>query len=169
MVTGEVVICMNSPFDRTPEHGNRKTGLRSAFILLVFAAVAAAACLAQQDAPAAAPSTPPAQATTSSSPAAADKKPDATPDNLAGNATAKTPDPVANETPEQRRQDAQIQARKNQLAVDTAKLLQLANELKAEMDKSSKDTLSVNVIKKADQVEKLAHKVRDEMKANLGN
>jgi FtsZ-binding cell division protein ZapB len=62
-----------------------------------------------------------------------------------------------------------MQERKNQLAVDTAKLLQLANELKAEMDKSSKDTLSVNVIKKADQVEKLAHKVREEMKANLGN
>jgi len=59
--------------------------------------------------------------------------------------------------------------RKKQLAADTAKLLQLANELKTEMDKSSKDTLSVNVIKKADQVEKLAHKVRDEMKATIGN
>jgi hypothetical protein len=51
-----------------------------------------------------------------------------------------------------------------QLAEDTAKLLILANELKAELDKSSKDTLSLGVIKKAEQVEKLAHKVRDEMK-----
>jgi hypothetical protein len=56
-----------------------------------------------------------------------------------------------------------------QLAEDTAQLLALANELKAELDKSSKDTLSLSVIKKADQVEKLAHKVRDEMKAILQN
>lgn len=58
-------------------------------------------------------------------------------------------------------------AKQKQLADDTAKLLQLANELKAEMDKSSKDTLSLNVMKKAEQVEKLAHKVRDEMMASL--
>ena len=56
-----------------------------------------------------------------------------------------------------------------QLADDTAKLLTLANELKAELDKSNKDTLSLSVIRKADQVEKLAHKVRDEMKASLQN
>jgi hypothetical protein len=56
-----------------------------------------------------------------------------------------------------------------QLADDTAKLLTLANELKAELDKSTKDTLSLNVIKKAEQVEKLAHKVRDEMKTSQRN
>ncbi len=56
-----------------------------------------------------------------------------------------------------------------QLADDTAKLLTLANELKAELDKSNKDTLSLSVIKKAEQVEKLAQKVRDEMKARLQN
>jgi len=37
------------------------------------------------------------------------------------------------------------------------------------MDKSTKDELSLSVIKKADQVEKLAHKVRDEMKLTMGN
>jgi hypothetical protein len=58
-------------------------------------------------------------------------------------------------------------AKQKQLADDTAKLLQLANELKAELDKSSKDTLSLSVMKKAEQVEKLAHKVRDEMMASL--
>lgn len=52
-----------------------------------------------------------------------------------------------------------------QLADDTAKLESLANELKAELDKSGKDTLSLSVIRKADQIEKLAHKVRSEMKA----
>jgi hypothetical protein len=59
--------------------------------------------------------------------------------------------------------------KQKQLADDTAKLLQLANELKAELDKSSKDTLSLSVMKKAEQVEKLAHKVREEMKASLTN
>ena len=59
--------------------------------------------------------------------------------------------------------------KQKQLADDTAKLLQLANELKTELDKSSKDTLSLSVMKKAEQVEKLAHKVRDEMKASLGD
>jgi hypothetical protein len=67
------------------------------------------------------------------------------------------------------KQELQNQQRKDQLAADTAKLLQLANELKAEMDKSTKDTLSISVLKKADQVERLAHKVRDEMKLSIGN
>jgi hypothetical protein len=73
-------------------------------------------------------------------------------------AAADASKPTTPQTPQQK-----------QLADDTAKLLTLANELKAELDKSSKDTLSVSVIKKAEQVEKLAHKVRDEMKASLQN
>jgi hypothetical protein len=55
------------------------------------------------------------------------------------------------------------------LAQDTARLYALANELKTEMDKSTKDTLSLNVIRKADEVEKMAKKVRAEMKANFDN
>jgi len=72
--------------------------------------------------------------------------------------TANTSRPTTPQTPQQK-----------QLADDTAKLLTLANELKAELDKSTKDTLSLGVIKKAEQVEKLAHKVRDEMKASQQN
>jgi len=64
--------------------------------------------------------------------------------------------------------DATLQ-RQKQLEEDTAKLLVLANELKAEMDKSTKDTLSLSVIKKAEEIEKLARKVRGEMKPNGGN
>jgi hypothetical protein len=68
------------------------------------------------------------------------------------------------------KKDADPNAEKQkQLADDTARLLQLANELKAEMDKSTKDTLSLTVVKKAEEVEKLAHKVRDEMKKSIGN
>jgi len=59
--------------------------------------------------------------------------------------------------------------RQKQMTEDTAKLLQLATELKAEMDKSSKDTLSMNVVRKAEQIEKLAHAVREKMKASNGS
>jgi hypothetical protein len=66
-------------------------------------------------------------------------------------------------------QSTKAQLQQKQLADDTAKLFELANELKADMDKTTKDTLSLAVVKKAEQVEKLAHKVREEMKASLGN
>lgn len=54
--------------------------------------------------------------------------------------------------------------RQKQLVEDTQKLLALANELKVDVDKSSKDTLSIDVIKKADEIEKLAHNVKEKMK-----
>jgi hypothetical protein len=82
---------------------------------------------------------------------------------------AQTPDNSQSTTANMSPQELANQQRKDQLAADTAKLLQLANELKAEMDKSTKDTLSLSVVKKAEQVEKLAHKVRDEMKVSIGN
>ena len=47
---------------------------------------------------------------------------------------------------------------------DTDKLLALATDLKEQVDKSTKDTLSVDVIKKADEIEKLAHSVKERMK-----
>jgi hypothetical protein len=62
-----------------------------------------------------------------------------------------------------------LSPQQKQLAEDTTKLLTLANELKAEIDKSNKDTLSLSVVKKAGEVEKLAHKVREEMMASLAN
>ncbi|MGA1983809.1 MAG: hypothetical protein ABSG84_15260 [Acidobacteriaceae bacterium] len=54
--------------------------------------------------------------------------------------------------------------RQKQLIADTQKLLSLANELKADVDKSSKDTLSLDVVRKADEIEKLAHNVKERMK-----
>jgi hypothetical protein len=85
-------------------------------------------------------------------------QPPAAPAPAARGATVDTPKPATPQTLEQK-----------QLAEDIAKLLTLANELKAELDKSNKNTLSLSVIKKAQEVEKLAHKVRDEMKASLQN
>jgi hypothetical protein len=54
--------------------------------------------------------------------------------------------------------------RQRKLVDDTQKLLSLANELKVDVDKSNKDTLSLDVIKKADEIEKLAHSVKERMK-----
>jgi hypothetical protein len=54
--------------------------------------------------------------------------------------------------------------RKKQIADDSIKLLKLATDLKSEVDKTTKDTLSLNVIRKADEIEKLAHDVKEKMK-----
>ena len=54
--------------------------------------------------------------------------------------------------------------RQKKLIEDTEKLLALANELKLDVDKTSKDTLSLDVIRKADEIEKLAHSVKEKMK-----
>ena len=54
--------------------------------------------------------------------------------------------------------------READLKRDTDRLLQLATELKASVDKSDENVLSVDVVKKADQIEKLAHSVKTKMK-----
>jgi len=54
--------------------------------------------------------------------------------------------------------------RQRKIVEDTAKLLSLATELKGDVDKSDKNTLSLDVIKKADEIEKLAHSVKEKMK-----
>jgi hypothetical protein len=59
--------------------------------------------------------------------------------------------------------------RKMQIADESAKLLKLATDLKAEVDKTTKDTLSLTVIRKADEIEKLAHSVKETMKVSSGS
>ncbi len=56
--------------------------------------------------------------------------------------------------------------RQAKLKADTDKLLDLATQLKQQVDKSNENVLSLDVIKKAEQIEKLAHSVQDKMKAN---
>jgi hypothetical protein len=58
--------------------------------------------------------------------------------------------------------------RRKQITDDAARLLQLATELKKEVDKTDKDTLSVNVIRKAEMIEKLAKGVKQKMKLTAG-
>jgi hypothetical protein len=54
--------------------------------------------------------------------------------------------------------------RQKQLVQDTDKLLALAKALKEEVDKSNSDTLSIDVVKKAAEIEKLAKNVKDRMR-----
>lgn len=54
--------------------------------------------------------------------------------------------------------------RQQDIQKDTEKLLELATELKQAVDKSNENMLSVDVIKKAEQIEKLAKQVKDKMK-----
>lgn len=58
--------------------------------------------------------------------------------------------------------------RKKQITDESAMLLKLATDLKAEVDKTNKDTLSITVIRKADAIEKLAHDVKEKMKVTVG-
>ena len=58
------------------------------------------------------------------------------------------------------------QERQVQLQRDTDNLLKLATELKQYVDKSNEHMLSLDVIKKAEAIEKLAHSVKEKMKAN---
>jgi hypothetical protein len=50
------------------------------------------------------------------------------------------------------------------IKADTDKLLKLAAELKDSVDKSNENLLSLDVLKKAEEIEKLAHSVKDKMK-----
>ena len=54
--------------------------------------------------------------------------------------------------------------RQKRLVADTDKLLELATDLKQQVDKTDKGILSVDVIKKAEEIEKLAHSVKERMK-----
>jgi hypothetical protein len=56
------------------------------------------------------------------------------------------------------------EAREAQITADTEKLYKLAQELKTEMDKSTKDTLSLSVIRKASEIEQLARSLKEQLK-----
>lgn len=58
--------------------------------------------------------------------------------------------------------------RQRLLKEDTDKLLKLATELKEYVDKTNENILSLEVIKKSEQIEKLAKSVREKMKISYG-
>jgi hypothetical protein len=61
-------------------------------------------------------------------------------------------------------QKMRIAERQKQLVADTDKLLSLTTSLKAQVNESNKDILSLDMIRKAEEIEKLAHSVKERMK-----
>ena len=72
-------------------------------------------------------------------------------------------DPLAHRV-EQKMSERRNEERQKTLVADTDRLLNLAQQLKSEVDKSSKDQLSVDVYKRAEQIEKLARSVKEKMR-----
>jgi hypothetical protein len=56
--------------------------------------------------------------------------------------------------------------RQEDLKRDTEKLLQLATELKLYVDKTNENVLSLDVIKKAEEIEKLSKDIQKKMRSN---
>jgi hypothetical protein len=93
------------------------------------------------------------------------------------NASAQAPGNQSNEakqqadSPKDLREQKGSQAdneRKKQISDESTRLLAMAIALKAEVDKTTKDTLSLSVIRKADEIEKLAKTVKEKMKQGSG-
>lgn len=73
----------------------------------------------------------------------------------------------ADEARDRMTRDMERKAAKERVAAlksDTDKLLKLSIELKQYVDKSDENVLSLDVIKKAEEIEKLAHSVKDKMR-----
>ena len=66
---------------------------------------------------------------------------------------------------EREQERARNKARQDDLKKDTDRLLLLATQLKQYVDKTNEHVLSLEVVKKAEEIEKLAHSVKDKMKA----
>ena len=82
-----------------------------------------------------------------------------------------TPSQAPPEEPERERIEKEMAKKANeerqaQLKRDTDRLFKLATELKTYVDKSNENTLSLDVVKKAEEIEKLAHSVKEKMKGN---
>ena len=69
---------------------------------------------------------------------------------------------------EERQQKELNKRRQADIQQDTQKLYQLAGELKAAVDKSNENMLSLDVVRKAEEVEKLAKRVKEKMKEGVG-
>ncbi|MGA9565111.1 MAG: hypothetical protein WBS19_06270 [Candidatus Korobacteraceae bacterium] len=92
-------------------------------------------------------------------------EPSQTPDaSISGGQRQREPD---NPWSQQQKRDMlkkQNEARQQEIKKDTDQLLELATELKQYVDKTNENIISLDVIKKAEQIEKLAKTVKDKMK-----
>jgi hypothetical protein len=60
--------------------------------------------------------------------------------------------------------DEILKAEHEQNLKDAAKLAEMADELKETMEKEDRNVFSINTMKKAEEIEKLAHKIRARMR-----
>lgn len=79
--------------------------------------------------------------------------PGKTPDAKSSDTKTEQTAPKTPLTPEEKKRE--------ELRADTEKLYQLTKELQTEVAKSNKDTLSVSVIKKAQEIERLAKSIKE--------
>jgi hypothetical protein len=77
-------------------------------------------------------------------------------------------DPSAHLAQQKRIKELNI-LRQKQLTSDAAKLLALATELQANVDKSGQESATLDLMHKAEQIEKLAHSVRTKMTDGASN
>jgi hypothetical protein len=61
-------------------------------------------------------------------------------------------------------QKMRVSERQKRLVEDTNKLLALTTALKEQVDESDKNILSLDMVKKAEEIEKLAHSVKERIK-----
>lgn len=84
-------------------------------------------------------------------------------DAASGVPSATTPDPMKDRM-ENGRERLFQNDRHKKLVEDSAKLVQLATELKAAVDKTPKDQLSLDIVKRAGEIEKMAHEIKEREK-----
>ena len=83
---------------------------------------------------------------------------------LAGVMRAQISSPYAKEVDRAKQEEQLKIQRQKQLVVDSSKLVELSAELKQEIDHPNPATLSADSFKKATQIEKLAHSLRQQLK-----
>ena len=75
-------------------------------------------------------------------------------------AATSTANPAVNTSPQEKH--------KQEVAAQCANLLKMATDLKTEVDKTTKDELSVAVVRKAGEIEQFARKVRGDIQSTTG-
>ena len=85
--------------------------------------------------------------------------PDSLPQQMPGHRTRDAADGRRQELAKMRNED-----RQKKLVADTERLLSLATDLKAQVGQSATDSLSEDGMKKVEEIEKLAHSVKERMK-----
>jgi hypothetical protein len=73
-------------------------------------------------------------------------------------------DPPFGKSPDEKQAKLRSEERQRRLVADTDRLLTLATQLHEDVTKTDKNIMSLDVVKRADEIEKLAHGVKERMK-----